>query len=375
MVRILQSIVALIIVTATAFTQGTQHSFPRVMTNSITGYPDSNVTIKDTLRVNKFIKGDSTAVPSTPSYGTGNLIFRGNSGIFYQRPDGTVVNLDSAGTSSDSARIAYFAQYTDSTRYLTTYDAQTSGQSSIHWNNLTNKPTVWDTARASWKADTLTGDIVMAQVTGVQDSINARLRIVDRFRWHESGQATKNDSLRFIEGANITLTQANNTLTIAASGGSGDMTKAVYDTDNNGVVEYANEAAAIGATPTPNQLYAMDAGGTMGFYPWGAMKAFWHNDDGSAGSALISTDVVVVTVMVEVSNPPANSTITLTYDGVDVKSGGRLGGTGLFDILATLTAVFRVGDFGADGAAISIYHSTGATLSNTAYEIQVFTGP
>lgn len=41
------------------------------------------------------------------------------------------------------------------------------------------------------------------------------------FRWNKSGATQKTDSLRFIQGANVTLTQSGNAITIASSGGAG----------------------------------------------------------------------------------------------------------------------------------------------------------
>jgi hypothetical protein len=43
------------------------------------------------------------------------------------------------------------------------------------------------------------------------------------FDWSVTGSAVKNDSVRFIQGTNVTLTQSNNTITIAATAGAYDL--------------------------------------------------------------------------------------------------------------------------------------------------------
>lgn len=109
------------------------------MTNSIIGYPDSMVTIKDTLRLNKHVKGDSTGIPATPSYGTGHLIFRGELGLYYQYPNGAVRNLDSAGTAPDSVRVAYKAYRDGSGNVITsTYEPiiTASGVANQYWTGF-----------------------------------------------------------------------------------------------------------------------------------------------------------------------------------------------------------------------------------------------
>ena len=52
-------------------------------------------------------------------------------------------------------------------------------------------------------------------------------------------------------------------------GGEGDMTKIVYDTNDDGTVDSADlatEATNVAGTPTPTQYYGTNAGGVKGFY-------------------------------------------------------------------------------------------------------------
>lgn len=49
----------------------------------------------------------------------------------------------------------------------------------------------------------------------------------------------------------------------AGGGGSGDMLKSIYDTNNDGIVDLAKD---ISGTPTTNQYYGTNATGTKGFY-------------------------------------------------------------------------------------------------------------
>src|ERR1041385_4104769 len=80
--------------------------------------------VNDSLWVHRQFRGDSILIPVRPPYGTGQIIFRGMAGVFYQMPNGTVFRLDSvqipdsvrAAFIADTTRRAAFAYRADSSR-------------------------------------------------------------------------------------------------------------------------------------------------------------------------------------------------------------------------------------------------------------------
>ena len=65
------------------------------------------VYLNDSLKLGSFVRGESTKVPTTPPYGSGNLVIRGMGGVYYQYPNGTVHNLDSL---TDTTNLAYLSK-------------------------------------------------------------------------------------------------------------------------------------------------------------------------------------------------------------------------------------------------------------------------
>lgn len=56
------------------------------------------------------------------------------------------------------------------------------------------------------------------------------------FYWNKSGEAQKSDSIRYIQGSNITLTQSGNTLTISGAASGSSTRQTWYDADGDSVV-------------------------------------------------------------------------------------------------------------------------------------------
>ena len=130
------------------------------------------------LEVRKYMKfSDSNATPTVPASGDLHLIPKGASGLFLQYPNGNLRNLDSIA-------------------------AGLIASDSVSMRNYSNA---------------------------------LYLPIGRRATFSKSGSSVFNDSIRFIQGSNVTLTQSGNTIEIAATGGGG-----VNDTDKIAWTHRAN---------------------------------------------------------------------------------------------------------------------------------------
>jgi len=101
----------------------------------------------------------------------------------------------------------------------------------------------------------------------------------------------------------------------------GDMTKAVYDSDNNGKVDSAEEADAISGTPGNDQVYTTDAGGIQTWIPKSSLGDMLKSvyDTGNVGKVDVSLDTekVLTRTAVNWNGQTTGASITEIFtDGV-----------------------------------------------------------
>lgn len=108
MIRLLNIVLFILIINCVAFSQ---FGSKRVRADSIVSFSDPHaIVVNDTIYFKSYGRFDSIPIPATPSFGSGNLIGRGASGIRYQYPSGASVNLDSVTllTNLSGAGIAVY---------------------------------------------------------------------------------------------------------------------------------------------------------------------------------------------------------------------------------------------------------------------------
>lgn len=146
------------------------------------------VNIYDTLHVQAYYHGDSTALPALPSMASGNIVIRGMSGIYYQYPNRTA-NLDSVTLASNlsGSGVAIYKSRSGVTEQFKRLDSL-YGISIIDMGDS-----------IGFKIDT---SLIATRATA--------------FKWSVAGSATKQDSLRMIPTTDqVNISQSGNTATFS----------------------------------------------------------------------------------------------------------------------------------------------------------------
>ncbi|MCK5833542.1 hypothetical protein KAH81_07725 [bacterium] len=137
------------------------------------------------------------------------------------------VDWDTLGAYADTSvvwdTLGDYALLDTLSAYYDTTDLQTSGDAEVHWDNLTNVP-----------ADLADGDDVDTTIAywGSLRNIPADIADGDDLGFQQlraNGSAWLPDSVTFVEGSNITLTQTGDSITIAATGADTDWIYNVTD--------------------------------------------------------------------------------------------------------------------------------------------------
>lgn len=199
----------------------TSYGNSKVMSTSLLAYKKN---IADSLGVNDYVRnwklgeyetrGDTNTTKHaiTLSYAVDNFC-----------PIVSATNWNTAYTRSGKL-------VDDSTKWNTAYDDRlkwdggssgltaTTGRTSLGLNNGAMVDTIEFGQKYDARADTNTTKhpITLSYAVDHFAPIGAT-----NFKWNKSGEAQVSDSIRIIAGANITLTQSNNTLTITAASGAG----------------------------------------------------------------------------------------------------------------------------------------------------------
>jgi len=229
------------------------------------------------------------------------------------------------------------------------------------YNSLDNKPTV-DQSYSSSSTNAQSGTAVADAISGISFPVN------DAFKKVKVGQyeitASDEDTIEFAQGANVTITPdvGNKKITISATGGGGggggDMYMAVYDTNEDGIVNSADTIA--GLTATVAELNILD-GVT-------ADASEINILDGVTASTAELNILDGVTASASELNILDGATLTTTelnyVDGVTSGIQSQLNGKAASDHTHTLTMATDSGTSAVDLAANTKYKLTagGSTL-------------
>jgi hypothetical protein len=164
-------------------------------------------------------------LPASYTVGNGSLaVYRGGQRLY--------IGLDYAETSSTQVTLVAPAAEGEQLLFVIGVEVSTAGDGpgSTAWDDITGKP-------ASFPPSAHTHPI--SEVTGLQDELDAKQPVL-----------VPGTTLKTING-NSLLGEGDLVIAGGGGGGGGDMYKAVYDSDNDGVVDAAQSAPWGGITGKP----------------------------------------------------------------------------------------------------------------------------
>ena len=212
----------------------------------------SNVSTSGVRIATVVINGTSTDLKA-PQGGQGTMDYDD----LTDKPQINSHTLSGNQSSSDLGLAA--ASHTHSASDITSGLATVATSGS--YSDLSNKPTiptVTDTYSSS-SHDGMSGVAVASAISGITFPVNDAFKKVKVGTYEIT--ASDEDTIEFAQGANVTITPdvGNKKITISATGGGGgggDMYMAVYDTNEDGIVNSADTIA--GLTATVSELNILD---------------------------------------------------------------------------------------------------------------------